>query len=433
MKLHGVRSYYPTNYLGFMTGGGIINRKSISILLLLLTIAMPLNVGAISAAATNQSNTDQNINQSLSDNSVQNTTKTVNKTVTTTKQVSTVNNSSTTNYAAAGTVKTVSTTTTSLSLSSIISASTTVKNFINTNKKLPNYVTISGVKITMPQMLYYLSIAILKIKSGSKTSSKIITIKSPSVNYTETVSTGNVTKARYLTQASSVYNYINKYKTVPSTISSTFGKIRYESAIFMYSKIVSFYGTNKRLPNYAAVVPLMKTIAKTSTTVNNITSSGYVATVVPDDLKIYLQSTKNCQSNSTTIKNLAASITKGINSPYDRAVAIFNWVRDNISYSFYYNTQKGALGTLSSKTANCVDTAHLVVALERAAGMPAKYEHVTAQFSSGTWYGHVIALVYVNGVWYKADGTSYSNKFGVVNNWNTKTATLHGIYRELPF
>ena len=68
-----------------------------------------------------------------------------------------------------------------------------------------------------------------------------------------------------------------------------------------------------------------------------------------------------------------------------------------------------------------------------AAGIPAKYEHVYAQFSSGNWYGHVIALVYVNGVWYKADGTSSRNYFGVVNNWNTKTATLKGIYRSLPF
>ena len=39
-----------------MTGGGIINRKSISILLLLITIALPLNVGAISAATTSQTN-----------------------------------------------------------------------------------------------------------------------------------------------------------------------------------------------------------------------------------------------------------------------------------------------------------------------------------------------------------------------------------------
>jgi len=417
-----------------MTGGGIINRKSISILLLVLTIALPLNVGAISAAVTNQSITDQNSNQALSNNNSQNTTKTANKTVSAKKsQVVTINNTSTQNYAAAGTAKTVSKTTTkSFSLSSIISASTKLKNYINKNKKLPNYVTISGVKITMPQMLYYLSVAIIKIKSGSKTSSKLISVKAPSVNKTETAVSGKLTKTKYLSQATTVYKYIIKHKTVPSIVSSSLGKIRYESTIFAYSKIVSFYGTNKRLPNYATVVTLMKSTVKSNTTTSTSTS-GYVATVVPDNLKIYLNATNNCQSDSTTIKELAASITKGINTPYSRAKAIFNWVRDNISYSFYYNTKKGALGTLSAKTANCVDTAHLIVALERAAGIPAQYEHVTAQFSSGTWYGHVIALVYVNGVWYKADGTSSRNQFGVINNWNTKTAIVHNKYRELPF
>ena len=417
-----------------MTGGGIINRKSISILLLVLTIALPLNVGAISAAVTNQSITDQNSNQALSNNNSQNTTKTANKTVSAKKsQVVTINNTSTQNYAAAGTAKTVSKTTTkSFSLSSIISASTKLKNYINKNKKLPNYVTISGVKITMPQMLYYLSVAIIKIKSGSKTSSKLISVKAPSVNKTETAVSGKLTKTKYLSQATTVYKYIIKHKTVPSIVSSSLGKIRYESTIFAYSKIVSFYGTNKRLPNYATVVTLIKSTVKSNTTTSTSTS-GYVATVVPDNLKIYLNATNNCQSDSTTIKELAASITKGINTPYSRAKAIFNWVRDNISYSFYYNTKKGALGTLSAKTANCVDTAHLIVALERAAGIPAQYEHVTAQFSSGTWYGHVIALVYVNGVWYNADGTSSRNQFGVINNWNTKTAIVHNKYRELPF
>jgi transglutaminase-like putative cysteine protease len=74
-----------------------------------------------------------------------------------------------------------------------------------------------------------------------------------------------------------------------------------------------------------------------------------------------------------------------------------------------------------------------MIALMRAAGNPAKYQHVYAQFSSGTWYGHVIAMVYVGGTWYKADGTSSRNTFGVVNNWNTGTATIKGTYKELPF
>lgn len=154
---------------------------------------------------------------------------------------------------------------------------------------------------------------------------------------------------------------------------------------------------------------------------------------VSASLKKYLVPTANCQSNNSKIKALAASITKGTTSDYGKASKIFNWVRDHISYSFYYNTHKGALGTLKSRSANCVDTAHLVVALERAAGIPARYNHGTCRFSSGTWYGHVWAQVYVNGKWYYADGTSYRNSFGVVKNWNTKTFKLHGKYASLPF
>jgi transglutaminase-like putative cysteine protease len=157
------------------------------------------------------------------------------------------------------------------------------------------------------------------------------------------------------------------------------------------------------------------------------------ASAVPASLNPYLLPSANCQSTNPKIIALAKSITKGSTSQYTSAVKIYNWVRDNINYAFYYNTQKGALGTLSSRSANCADTAHLMVALERAAGIPARYEHIYAQFSSGNWYGHVIAQVYVNGKWYYADGTSYRNSFGVVKNWNTGTFKLEGVYRSLPF
>ncbi len=157
------------------------------------------------------------------------------------------------------------------------------------------------------------------------------------------------------------------------------------------------------------------------------------APAVPAALQQYLLPSANCQSTDPKIVALAKSITKGSTSQYTSAVDIFNWVRDNINYSFYYNTQKGALGTLSSKSANCADTSHLMVALMRAAGIPARYEHINAQFSSGNWYGHVIAQVYVNGKWLIADGTSYRNSLGVVKNWNTSTFILEGVYRSLPF
>jgi hypothetical protein len=147
----------------------------------------------------------------------------------------------------------------------------------------------------------------------------------------------------------------------------------------------------------------------------------------------YLVATSHCQSNNPTIKTLAKKIIGSSTSNYTKAVKIFNWVRDHISYSFYYNTRYGALGTLKTRSANCADTAHLMVALTRAAGISARYNHGSCRFSSGNVYGHVWAQVFVNGKWYYADGTSSRNSFGVVKNWNTSRFTLKGIYATLPF
>ena len=166
---------------------------------------------------------------------------------------------------------------------------------------------------------------------------------------------------------------------------------------------------------------------------NNVKLHIYKFTTISNANAKYLNPSKNCQSTNSKIKSLAASITKGKTSELSKATAIFNWVRNHISYSFYYNTRKGSLGTLSSRSANCADTAHLMVALERAAGIAARYNHGTCRFSSGHNYGHVWAQVYVNGKWYYADGTSSRNSFGVIKNWNTKTYSLHGIYASLPF
>ena len=182
----------------------------------------------------------------------------------------------------------------------------------------------------------------------------------------------------------------------------------------------NYYGTNKVLSNYVSMKPWQ-------------TTSSDPDPLIPAALQIYLQPTNNCQSTSPTIKVLAASITSGTSSTYQKGVDLFNWVRNNIGYSFYYNTKYGALGTLSAKTGNCVDTTHLLIALSRAAGIPARYVNGVCQFNSGTWYGHVWAQLYVNGKWYNADAISLNNQFGVINNWNTNSWTLKGIYSELPF
>ncbi len=154
---------------------------------------------------------------------------------------------------------------------------------------------------------------------------------------------------------------------------------------------------------------------------------------MPVSIQQYLKVTKNCQAADSQIKSLAVSITKGKITTYDKSVAIFNWVRDNLSYSFYYNTKYGAVSTLAKRTGNCCDTTHLMVALLRTIGIPARYVHGYCKFSSGNSYGHVWAQVYIDGKWYTADATGSSNTLGVIKNWNTATAKIYSTYASLPF
>lgn len=134
---------------------------------------------------------------------------------------------------------------------------------------------------------------------------------------------------------------------------------------------------------------------------------------------------------ASTIKAKAKALTKGLTSTSAKATKIFNWVRDNLKYSFYYNTKYGAVNTLKYMKGNCVDHSHLLVALMRAAGIKARYMHVKAKFSSGNVYGHVIAEVYVGGKWLKADATSSRNTLGKIKSWTL--VQYKGRYTSLPF
>jgi transglutaminase-like putative cysteine protease len=102
-------------------------------------------------------------------------------------------------------------------------------------------------------------------------------------------------------------------------------------------------------------------------------------------------------------------------------------------FEYYLNSKKGALGALDSKKANCCDQAHLVVALLRASGIPARYTHCKpCKFlSSGMVVGHVWAEAQIDGKWAEMDTTSNQNNVGAVNSFekigNPK------FYDKLPF
>jgi peptidoglycan hydrolase-like protein with peptidoglycan-binding domain len=138
----------------------------------------------------------------------------------------------------------------------------------------------------------------------------------------------------------------------------------------------------------------------------------------------YLIATQNCQVNDPQIQNLARSL--------GGAMAIFAYARDEIEYDFYYNTLRGALRTLIEAVGNCTDLSHLMIALLRAAGIPARYVNCSAVAFSTLTTGHVWVEAYVNGSWVRLDASNNNNQYGS----NPRDSQIVGTitrYAELPF
>lgn len=72
------------------------------------------------------------------------------------------------------------------------------------------------------------------------------------------------------------------------------------------------------------------------------------------------------------VKDLAAQLNKD-------PVKIYNWVRNNVAFIPSYGSIQGSDMTLQNKHGNAFDTASLLIALYRAAGIPARYVYGTIE------------------------------------------------------
>ncbi|MBM4240144.1 MAG: hypothetical protein FJ150_00430 [Euryarchaeota archaeon] len=296
----------------------------------------------------------------------------------------------------------------------IKNASTNLKAYVESNGKLPEYVQISGKQISTAQFLKILIMCVLQLDKGITTPIELEDVDAAPDPYGDSIN-GNIYKAEYIEIAKNLVEFINLNGRAPNYGNSSLGKISFDYLVYNFSKIIDFYISNNRLPNY---------------TIFESWRIGTMTSQIPAELLIYLQPTANCQSNDSRIISMANLLTAGITSTYEKATKIFEWVRDNCSYTFYYNTKYGAVEMLNRRNGNCIDHTHLIVALARAVGIPARYAHAQCEFTSMT-VGHVWAELYVNGNWYTADATSYRNTFGTQNN--CKILYWKGRYAELPF
>ncbi len=312
-----------------------------------------------------------------------------------------------------------------ISIANIIDASKVVKSFIESEGKLPDSVLINGESYTLAQFLYLAAIATININNGDFSDLDSKDAVNPD-NYNKCGNLGNLVD--YISVAQSIIDYVNANGKAPESMPSNVGTITFDGLVYAFARVVAFYGNNQQLPAYVTI----KSIDSESSqfVINRVNVKATESELA--NIDTYLQPTANCQVNDPTIVALAQRLTAGLSTPTQKASAILDYVIDNVVYVGYFDTTRGAKKTLTDKRGNCCDQAHLVIALFRAADLPARYVHGSCTFSSGP-IGHVWAQVLIDGTWVVADPVSSRNSLGVVNNWNINTFTLKNYYISLPF
>jgi|GEM_PF-2044771 len=89
------------------------------------------------------------------------------------------------------------------------------------------------------------------------------------------------------------------------------------------------------------------------------------------DLAQYLDDEGNIQATHPEIKKKAESLTRGISNPYYKALALYDYVRENLDFDLKKEPAT-ASEVLRSKDAQCADAAYLYISLCRAQGIPAR-------------------------------------------------------------
>ena len=370
----------------------------------------------------------------------------------------TVNEPSNLNYAAAtGTLK---------KSEYLKLANSTIK-YMEKNKKAQTWIKSSNLRIPYGELVYAFSKSLDYYNKNKKLSSQVSIqnlskFKPKTANKNSSSSKSNSSSIQanlslsYQDQTTKINFNINaKLSDINSKINSLLKlNLNGVSAATSNSTSKTTASTNKSTAAKTTAKTTNKTAAKKTATKTTKTTSKTTAKTVKinkaiiklipksilnskykgESLKKYLSSSTNCQVKNANIKKLAESLTKNCKNNLQKAKKIFNWVRDNIAYEKYPNTRKGAAKLLVSKKGNCVDQAHLTVALARSAGIPARYVNANnCKFSTGYTSGHVWAEFLIEDTWVAGDTTSCRNSFGVVKNWNIKNYKLLGKYSSISF
>lgn len=142
-------------------------------------------------------------------------------------------------------------------LDQIKTSAETVKDYVDTNHQLPTNITINNTQVTMPQFLKLTAKSVINIENYLKTSVILETVAAPT-SPTENIDPGKIYSGEFVDMAKEVISYIDSHSgTAPNNVSDTSigDTMRYESLIYMFSKILISYDPTEHPPDDVKVLP----------------------------------------------------------------------------------------------------------------------------------------------------------------------------------
>jgi len=136
--------------------------------------------------------------------------------------------------------------------SQISQAAANVKIYVETKYSLPNTVSVGNKTVAPPEFLYLLTKATQNIGNGNLSSIVIKNVTKPTTP-SENLTSGKITKKEYFSLAGRINSYINVNIKAPNYITTSLGRMGYQSAIYMYSKILNYYKVYSYLPSTVSV------------------------------------------------------------------------------------------------------------------------------------------------------------------------------------
>ncbi len=126
----------------------------------------------------------------------------------------------------------------------------------------------------------------------------------------------------------------------------------------------------------------------------------------------YLFPSRYCQSDK--LSRLAWDHFGSIANPYEKVVAIVDWIHDNVEYvRGSTNSETSAYDTVTQRTGVCRDFAHLGISLCRALNIPARYFTGYAYQLDPPDF-HACFEAYIGGRWMIFDATRLASLNAVV-------------------